>query len=92
MTQKEIIYNLLKDNGGWVVSYNLIKVDTKYGWLGTGADRLARYLVEDGTIERKQDGKYAYYRIRPQENRLFNLEPMLTNEPIVNKKDLVKYQ
>jgi len=83
MIQREIILNLLKDNKDWTVSYDLIKVNTKYGWLGSGSDRIARYLVEDGDIERKQDGKYAYYRIK-QENRLFDI-------PEISQKDLLKF-
>lgn len=64
MTQREIIYNVLRRNGDWTPSYALIKIDTQYGWLGTSADRMARQMVEDGEIERQQRGKYAYYRIK----------------------------
>ena len=86
LTQKEIILNLLKDKGEWTPSYDLIKVDTKYGWLGSGADRIARYLVEDGEIERKQIGKYAYYRLKLKET-LFNVPDLR----VVLDKDLIKY-
>lgn len=69
MTQREIIIEVLKDaKGEWVPSYDIIKTDTKYGWLGTSADRIARYMLDrnrseyDPFLERKEEGKYAYYR------------------------------
>jgi len=77
MTQKEIIYKYLEQANDWVSSYNLIKQETDFGWLGSGSDRIARYMVKDGIIERKEDGKYAYYRIK-QENTLFKLPPILS--------------
>ena len=86
MTQKEILLQVLKDNNEWTPSYEIIKVDTKYGWLGTSADRQARAMAEEGTLERKRDGQYTYYRIKPQENRLFEVPE------IVSKKDLMKYR
>lgn len=73
MTQKQIILKVLEDNdGNWVPSYDLIKTKTDYGWLGTSADRTARRMAEEGKIEldgmyyfieRKKNGKYAYYRM-----------------------------
>lgn len=62
MTQKNIILNFLRDKGIWVPSFDLQKVTTIYGWLGTSADRQARQMAEDGLISREQRGKYAYYR------------------------------
>jgi len=71
-TTKQKIALVLEDRRGeWIPAYELIKVHTKYGWLGSSADREARYVAEDGKIEvdkrtilveRKRDGKYAYYR------------------------------
>lgn len=62
LTQEEIILAVLEDINDWTPSYNIIKVNTKWGWLGTGADREARRLAEQGIIQRKRDGKYTYYK------------------------------
>lgn len=62
LTQEEIILAVLEDINDFVPSYNLIKVNTKWGWLGSGADREARRLAEQGIIQRKREGKYTYFR------------------------------
>lgn len=61
-TQDEIIINVLKDVKDWIPSYNLIKVNTKWGWLGSSGDRAARDLAEHMVIQRKREGKYTYYK------------------------------
>ena len=61
-TQREIILKYLELLHDWTPSYRLLKQDTPFGWLGSGSDRIARYLAEEGKIERKQNGKYSYYR------------------------------
>ena len=68
MTQDRIVLNLLEQKGkrdkeGWVYSWELIKVNTDWGWLGTSGDRAARRLTEYGDIERKMLGKYAAFRL-----------------------------
>jgi hypothetical protein len=63
MTQREIIFKYLEHKDDWVPSYELIKNDTPWGWIGSGSDRIARYMVEEGLLERKGEGKYSYYRI-----------------------------
>lgn len=63
LTQREIILNVLEDAKDFVPSYNLIKTNTKWGWLGTSADRQARELAEEGLLQRKREGKYTYYRL-----------------------------
>jgi len=68
MTQKKIIEKLLTDNPERkFYSYELIKVNTKYGWLGTSGDRRARELAEEGVINREEKGGYAVYFIKPTE-------------------------
>lgn len=63
-TYETIIYKVLADKPNeWLPSYNLVKVSTPYGWLGSCADRIARYMAEDGKIARKRDGKYVYYAL-----------------------------
>lgn len=63
LTQKEILLNVLEDAKDFVPSYNLIKTNTKWGWLGTSADRQARELAEEGLLQRKREGKYTYYKL-----------------------------
>lgn len=63
LTQSEIILKVLEENKDFVPSYNLIKMNTKWGWLGSSADRFARLLAESGIIQRKRDGKYTYYKV-----------------------------
>lgn len=63
LTYEEIIMRVLGESNDWVPSFNLIKTNTKWGWLGTSADREARRLAENNLIERKRDGRYTYYRL-----------------------------
>ena len=63
LTQHQIIKKYLEFRGEWIASYDLLKINTPYGWLGSQADRRARELAERGEIERKQIGEYAYYRV-----------------------------
>ncbi len=68
MTQKAIILKLLTDEPERkFYSYELIKANTKYGWLGTSGDRRARELAEAGAIMREEKGGYAVYFIKPKE-------------------------
>ena len=71
LTYQEIILAVLNDIKDWTPSYNIIKTNTKWGWLGTSADREARRMAEEGIIQRKRDGKYTYYRTI--ENNQLNL-------------------
>jgi hypothetical protein len=61
ITQEDIIINYLTHD--WMFSYELQKVNTPYGWLGTSADRIARRMAEQGKKERQRVGKYAQYRL-----------------------------
>ena len=63
LTQSQIILNVLEDSKFWIPSFDLIKVNTKWGWLGSSADRFARWLAEDGIIQKKREGKYVFYKI-----------------------------
>lgn len=63
LTQKEILLNVLEDAKDFVPSYNLIKTNTKWGWLGSGADRQARDLAIEGLAQRKKIGRYTYYKL-----------------------------
>jgi hypothetical protein len=76
MTYREIIYKTLEQYNDWVPSHQIIKADTPFGWLGTSADRIARYMLDPRKpeytpdLERKRDGKYTYYRIKPGQIQL----------------------
>ena len=62
ITQKDIILNLLRENGGFIVSHQLEKVSTKWGWLGTSALKRCRELEVERKIEKKMEGGYVWYR------------------------------
>ena len=62
--QISIILKVLEENKDWTPGYSLIKMNTKWGYLGSSADRFARWLAEDGTIEKKREGRYTYYRLK----------------------------
>lgn len=69
MTQSNIILNVLRENRGeWFESYKLVKLSTKWGFLGTSADRRARELAEEGMIEVRHIGKFAQYRARVKDH------------------------
>ena len=57
LTYEEIIMRVLGESNDWTPSFNLIKTNTKWGWLGTSADREARRLAENNQIERKKRWK-----------------------------------
>lgn len=79
LSQKDIIKAYLRDkryidpHGGWVHTWELVKVDTPRGYLKIGADRRAREMASDATdvfdpyyrtLEREGEGKYERYRYR----------------------------
>lgn len=70
MTQASIIKNYLYQCNGWVPSYDLIKRETNWGFLGSGADRAARELAINGLIDRARgkeigkDKRFVYYRYK----------------------------
>lgn len=77
MTQRQIILRVLEEaSGAWIPSYSLLKMNTKWGWLGSSADRFLRrgkgfgenfVFKEWGKIyevEKKREGKYVHYRLK----------------------------
>ncbi len=73
MTTKEIIIKLLKNKRRWVASYDLCKIKTEWGYIGTSGDRRARDLRKDGILESKEArdikgtegrGDIVFYRIK----------------------------
>ena len=70
-TYESIIFKVLDERpNDWIPSYDFIKLNTKWGWLGSSADRIARYMAEDGKIERKREGKYTYYSKKTKQQTL----------------------
>ena len=51
MTTKERVYEVLRHKRGYVPSYDLFKVSTRWGWIGSSGDRRARELRADGVLE-----------------------------------------
>ena len=52
LTQKQILLEVLKDNE-WKYYYELIRVETPFGYLGTEAGRRLRELYKDGLVEKR---------------------------------------
>lgn len=77
-TLHDIITLHLADIGDWVAGYQLSKLQTKWGWVGSSGERRARELAEAGehivkgmvyTIERRQIAKYVEYRVSNVEQK-----------------------
>ena len=64
MTQKQIILNKLQESKDWTPAWDLEKVSTKWGWIGTSGSRRARELAVEGKIDHKIEGGYAWYRAK----------------------------
>lgn len=80
MTQSSIIKRYLSQCNGWVPSYDLIKMSTDWGWIGSNGDRTARTLAINGEIERAKgkdigkDKRFTYFRFKeeiPPQKKLF---------------------
>lgn len=84
MSYKQKIINHLKDNlgigDGFVRAYNLEKVQTKWGWIGSSGSRRARELAEEGLIERRVTDGYAEYRYLSE----IKVPHKLTEDEILN--------
>lgn len=63
-SQAQIIIKYLEWKKDWVPSYELVKKDTIWGYLGTSAGRRARELAEEGKIYRRVEKKYAEYKYK----------------------------
>lgn len=67
MTQTKILLTYLADlYPEWIEGFKLCSVQTAYGWLSHKADARLRELRADGEIERKIEGKYAFYRLKKE--------------------------
>ncbi len=95
-TYEQLILKLLESNPlRWWFSYELVSrwveddriMPHGKGWLGPSADRIARYMSEEGKIERKgrkeHNGKYALYRAKPTPSgQVINVKQMAFNKEL----------
>jgi len=65
ITQKIIILNILREAKDPVPSYNLEKVSTKWGWLGTSGLKRCRELEVEGKITKTFKEGYVWYSAKP---------------------------
>lgn len=66
MTLQKIILKVLESKNDWVRSYDLEKVSTPWGWIGSSGSRRARELAKEGEIEHRITSGYAEYRAKPK--------------------------
>ena len=63
-----LILKLLESEPRWFFSYELVSRFIDGYWIGPSGDRIARYMSEEGKIERRgreeRNGKYAQYRVK----------------------------
>lgn len=75
MTYRAIIKKLLDDNPHKrFKSWELMKVNTPYGWLGSSGDRIARMMAENGEIEhisRGETGCAEYWAKELKQSEMF---------------------
>jgi hypothetical protein len=62
-TLRQKIYRQLESTGLWTRAYDLEKVNTAWGWIGSSGSRRARELAEEGKIERRISQGYCEYRV-----------------------------
>lgn len=77
ITQREMVVRFLASRiGTWTPSYQIVKQETEWGFLGIQADRRAFELAQDGyfdspnnryIIEHRKVGKYAEFRVARKE-------------------------
>lgn len=67
MKQRDIILRLLSFRGDYVPSWELEKVSTEWGYIGTSGLKRCRELRAEGKIEQKDVGKFVYYRIKKEQ-------------------------
>lgn len=63
LTQSQLIVKFLESRyPDYVYGYELVKVNTPKGWIGSSGDRRARELAEKGIIKAMHEGKYVKYQ------------------------------
>lgn len=83
--QDVIVLHLADQAGQFVFGYDLEKVNTKYGWIGSSGTRRCRELSEAGkhriagieyVIESRKQGRYVQYRVAEKKD----VRPIVTVE------------
>lgn len=64
LSQKEIILKVLRGTSEYIVSHQLEKVNTEFGWLGTSSLKRCRELEVEGLIEKKMKDGYVWYKAK----------------------------
>ena len=64
--RKLIIDYLEIQSNSWIMSARLEREALDWGYSASNGSRTARRLAQKGIIERKHEGKYAYYRLRKE--------------------------
>lgn len=84
ISQKDIILKLLRQRNDWIVSHQLEKVSTPFGWLGTAALRRCRELEEAGLIHNKRENGYVWYRAsKPKEIVNYKVDGLLVAQKTI---------
>lgn len=88
LTLQDKIVLHLADSADWVKGYNLEKVNTKYGWIGSSGQRRCRELVEVGlhtidgvgyVVESGKEGKYVTYRAYSASPHVVRVEQVIVD-------------
>ncbi len=90
LTYEEIILHVLNDAEVWVVSHQLEKVDTPWGWIGTRGSRTCRDMETRGLIEKDLTvyKPYVAYKITELgKERLEAVKPVL-GHPRASQEDM----
>ena len=66
-SQKEIIIAYMREQPERkFFTYELQKVNTSYGWLGSQSDRRMRELFEEGVLSKEKSGRYEKYWLKEE--------------------------
>lgn len=89
VSQKDIIIKLLSEDPSrkWF-TYDLQKTQTKYGWLGTQADKRCRELRAEGLLKSEPDGQYEKFYYSPDATKYLKTVWFV---PQLNK-EIIKYE
>lgn len=91
----KITLALNSERGKWLYGYQLEKVDTPFGWIGSSGSRRARELAEQGyhivkgvkyDIERRDKGKYVQYRVTNGKKKVIRFVEVEKNGEIMMRK------
>ena len=72
MSDQAKILKVLEAAGDWIVSYELVKRETPWGYLGISSLQRCRELVKSGEIEKNHEGGFVWYRKlgEPEQSKL----------------------